>query len=431
MNARIAAIQSIVAVLNRGTMLDAALPVAASGLPARDRALAQEISYGVLRWYFRFLPIVDRLLHRPMNAADLDLKVLLMAALHELEHLRTPDHAAVSEAVEGTRLLGKPWASGLINALLRRFQKEREQLMADVLRDPSVRFAHPLWLIRELQRDWPDQWEQILLRSNERPPMDIRLNLGRCPRSRYVQELAGAGIPSRPSALTESGLRLETAVNVQVLPGFERGLVTVQDLAAQLAAPLLDAHPGHRVLDACAAPGGKATHVLELCPEIAELVAVDRGADRVDLLARTLKRLQLSATIIDGDASAPGQWWDGRQFDRILLDAPCSATGVIRRHPDIKVLRQESQLPRLEQLQSGLLQGLWPLLAQGGRLLYVTCSLLRRENDWQIENFTARHKDVRVIPVNAPWGIATARGRQTLPSLDDTDGFYYALLERL
>ena len=430
MNARTAAIHSIVAVLDRGKMLDEALPAAAAGLPDRDRALAQEISYGVLRWYFRFMPVVDRLLHRPMNAADLDLKVLLLAALHEMEHLRTPDHAAVSEAVASARLLGKPWATGLVNALLRRFQRERVQLLAEVLRDPAACLAHPLWLIEALQRDWPGQWEQTLVRSNERPPMDIRLNLQRCPRPEYAQQLAAAGISSQDSALTDSGLRLETAVNVQDLPGFDRGLVTVQDLAAQLAAPLLDAQPGQRVLDACAAPGGKATHMLEYCPDISELVAVDRGEARVGLLATSLRRLQLSATVIDGDARTPAQWWDGRSFNRILLDAPCSATGVIRRHPDIKVLRQAGQLPGLELRQAALLEALWPLLAPGGRMLYVTCSLLYRENDRQIEKFSSKHKDARVLPISAAWGTATTCGRQTLPSVDDTDGFYYALLER-
>jgi 16S rRNA (cytosine967-C5)-methyltransferase len=431
MNARIAAIHSIVAVLERGEMLDEALPGAAAGLPARDRALAQELSYGVLRWYYRFLPLVDRLLHRPMNPGDLDLKVLLLVALHEMEHLRTPDHAAVSEAVAGTRLLGKPWASGLVNALLRRFQRERTQLLADVLQDPAIRLAQPRWLMEEVQRDWPEHWEQILMQSNERPPMDIRVNLGRCTRAQYIQELAAAGIDCRASPLTESGVRLSTPVNVQELPGFESGLVTVQDSAAQLAASLLNPQAGQRVLDACAAPGGKATHILEYCPGVSELVAVDQGADRVALLAASLRRLQLSARVVDADARTPAQWWDGRAFDRILLDAPCSATGVIRRHPDIKVLRQAGQLPKLEQLQAALLEALWPLLAAGGRLLYVTCSLLHRENDRQIEKFSGKHKDVRVLPIAAAWGTATNCGRQTLPSLDDTDGFYYALLERL
>ena len=431
MSARVAAIHSVVEVLEHGKLLDDALPPAVTGLSARDRALAQELSYGVLRWYHRFLPVVDRLLHRPMNPGDLDLKVLLLVALHEMEHLRTPDHAAVSEAVAGTRLLGKPWASGLVNALLRRFQRERVQLLAEVLKDPIARLAQPRWLLEEMQRDWPGHWEQILLHSNERPPMDVRVNSGRCTRAQYVQELSAAGIDSHNSPLAESGVRLATPVNVQDLPGFERGLVTVQDGAAQLAAPLLDPQAGERVLDACAAPGGKATHILEYCPGISGLVAVDRGADRVALLATSLRRLQLSATIIDADARTPTQWWDGRSFDCILLDAPCSATGVIRRHPDIKVLRQAEQLPKLEQLQAALLDALWPLLTPGGRLLYVTCSLLHRENDRQIEKFSSKHKDVRVLPISAAWGTATNCGRQTLPSLDDADGFYYALLERL
>ena len=430
MTARIAAVHSLVAVLERGKMLDEALAVAATGLSARDRALAQELSYGVLRWYQRFVPVVDRLLHRPMNPGDLDLKVLLLIALHEMEHLRTPDHAAVSEAVAGTRLLGKPWASGLVNALLRRFQRERVQLLAEVQQDPAARLAHPRWLLQEIQQDWPGQWEPILLRSNDRPPMDLRVNLGRCLRAHYVQQLDAAGIEARESPLTESGVRLASPVNVQDLPGFENGVVTVQDQAAQLAAPLLDPQMGQRVLDACAAPGGKATHLLEYCPGVSELVAVDQGADRVALLAAGLRRLQLTATIIDGDARTPAQWWDGRPFDRILLDAPCSATGVIRRHPDIKFLRQAQQLPKLEQLQVALLDALWPLLTSGGRLLYATCSLLQRENDRQIEKFSAKHKDVRVLPISAAWGTATNHGRQTLPSLDDTDGFYYALLER-
>ncbi|MBI1733037.1 MAG: 16S rRNA (cytosine(967)-C(5))-methyltransferase RsmB [Gammaproteobacteria bacterium] len=429
MSARLAAVRCIVEVLARGRMLDEVIPGAVTALSARDRALAQEISYGVLRWYHRFDPVVDHLLHRPMSPADLDVKVLLLAALHEIEHLRTPDHAAVSEAVEGARQLGKPWAAGLINALLRRFLRERANVFAALNSAPEVRYSHPGWLIEALRGDWPDHWEQILARGNEHPPMDIRVNARHCPRDEYAGRLAAAGIPSRLSTLTDCGLRLAGAANVQELPGFDAGAVTVQDLAAQLAAPLLEVKPDQRVLDACAAPGGKASQILEACPA-AKLVAVDRGPDRVRLLAQNLKRLRLSATLIDGDAARPEHWWDKRPFDRILLDAPCSATGVIRRHPDIKCRRGQEQLPRLAKIQAALLDALWPLLAPGGRLLYVTCSLLRRENDAQIEKFSASHKDVRVLPITSTWGIATTWGRQSLPSVDDTDGFYHALLER-
>lgn len=430
MTARLVAIRSVVAVLERGEMLDSALQAASTGLEPRDRALAQEIGYGVLRWYHRFALVVESLLHRPINESDLDVKVLLVAALHEMQHLRTPDHAAVSEAVESARLLGKPWAAGFVNALLRRFQRERVQLLEKVLADPVARYSHPAWLINALRMDWPDHWEALLDRNNERPPMDLRVNLGRCPRADYAARLAAAGITARESPLGDCGLRLELPVGVESLPDFPTGMVTVQDLAAQLAAPLLAPQPGQRVLDACAAPGGKASHILELAPGIAALTAVDRGSDRVMLLADTLKRLGQTANVIDGDASNPSQWWDGVSFDRILLDAPCSATGVIRRHPDIKFLRQKDQLRRLEQLQAGLLKGLWPTLAPGGRLLYVTCSLLQRENDDQIEKFAASNKDARVVPITASWGVQTTCGRQTLPSTDDTDGFFYALLER-
>lgn len=430
MSARLAAIRSVVAVIGRGEMLDVVLPDATTGLPARDRALAQELSYGVLRWYHRFAPVVELLLHRPMNTADLDVRILLIAAMHEMEHLRTPDHAAVSEAVESARLLGKPWAAKFVNALLRRFQRERGALLAQAMHDPGARYSHPAWLIEQVRHDWPDQWDAVLERNNERPPMDLRVNLDSTTRDDYVAQLAAAGITARVSSLGPCGLRLEQPVNIQDLPGFAAGRVTVQDLAAQLAAPLLDPQPGQRVLDACAAPGGKASHLLELAPAIAELVAVDQGKARITLLADTLGRLGKQATLIDGDAAQPGAWWDGRPFDRILLDAPCSATGVIRRHPDIKVLRRPEQLARLEQLQAALLTGLWPTLAPGGRLLYVTCSLLRRENEVQIEKFIAAHKDARVLPLAAHWGTPANPGRQTLPSTDDTDGFYYALLER-
>lgn len=412
-------------------MLDTALQAASAGLELRDRALAREIGYGVLRWYHRFALVVESLLHRPINPADLDVKILLVAALHEMEHLRTPDHAAVSEAVESARLLGKPWAAGFVNALLRRFQRERTQLLQQALADPVARYSHPAWLMNAVRMDWPDHWEALLDRNNERPPMDLRVNLGRCTRAEYMARLAAAGISATESPRGECGIRLDNAVGVESLPEFFAGMVTVQDFAAQLAAPLLDPQPGQRVLDACAAPGGKASHILELAPDLAALVAVDQGAGRVALLADTLKRLRLTATVLDGDAANPSQWWDGQPFARILLDAPCSATGVIRRHPDIKFLRQRDQLRRLEQLQAGLLGGLWPTLDPGGRLLYVTCSLLHRENDRQIEKFIASHKDAQSVPITASWGVQTTRGRQTLPSMDGTDGFYYALLERL
>jgi 16S rRNA (cytosine967-C5)-methyltransferase len=420
----------VVAVLEHGRRLDDVIPAELSTLAPRDRALAQEISYGVVRWYHRFDAILGRLLHRPMAAADSDVRALILAAIHEIVNLRTPDHAAVSEAVEGVRALGKPWAASFVNAILRRFLRERERLFEAADAEPVSRYSHPGWLIEALRHDWPGQWERIIACNNERPPLDIRVNLLRCTRDEYVRRLTAVNIPARICTLSPGGLRLDRAVNVDELPGFDQGMVTVQDLGAQLAAPLLDARPAHRVLDACAAPGGKASHVLETCPGIAELVAVDRGMGRVRMLADSLRRLGMSATVIDGDASRPGQWWDGRSFDRILLDAPCSATGVIRRHPDVKLLRTGERLAPLERLQSELLQSLWPMLAPGGRLLYVTCSLLHRENDGQIEKFAVAHKDVRVLPIEAAWGCATHLGRQALPSIDDTDGFYHALLER-
>ena len=307
--------------------------------------------------------------------------------------------------------------------------------MAEADQLPSARWLFPEWLLTALRRDWPDDWEGIIAASNARPPMSLRVNAGRTDRRTYAGLLAAAGITARPIAETESGLILDRPVPAQTLPGFAEGLVSVQDGGAQLAAQILDVQPGQRVLDACAAPGGKTAHLLERAGPGLELVAIDAAAARLEPLRENLARLGLNARVECADAAEPRGTWVRPLFDRVLLDVPCSATGVIRRHPDIKWLRRATDLPELCTLQARILDAVWPLLAPGGRLLYVTCSLLAAENQDQIAAFLARAPDARERPIECPdgtvpWGRTRRQGRQLLPADGGSDGFYFALLEK-
>jgi 16S rRNA (cytosine967-C5)-methyltransferase len=343
--------------------------------------------------------------------------------LLQLQHLRVPEHAAVSATVDAAHLLGRPDAAPLVNAVLRRFQRERAELDAALATIPEARFSHPAWLIEELASDWPDDWEHILEANNAQAPMWLRVNEQRCSRDAYLERLRTSGIGASAAADVATAIVLDTPRPVDSLPGFAAGHVSVQDVAAQRAAAFLDLAAGQRVLDACAAPGGKTGHILEACPGLAELWAVDRNEARLARVRENLDRLGLTAKVVTGDATRPADWWDGRPFDRILLDAPCSATGVIRRHPDIKVLRRPEDVARAVELQADLLRALWPLLREGGRIVYATCSVLRRENDAQIAAFQGSQ------PAGGP-GTVVASRCQTLPGETNGDGFYYACLQK-
>lgn len=431
LSARAAAARAIVLVMSEGRTIDEAMPPCLNDIPsARDRALAQELCYGVLRNFYSLDFAAGHLLRHPIRSGDSDIRALLLSGIYQLGYLNIPDHAAVSETVEAARLLGKSWAAGLLNAVLRRYRREFENIEAARAGMPSAKFSHPSWLIEYLRADWPSAWESILEANNERPPLHLRVNLRATTREQYLQLLSQAKVPGTVSALTGTGVILDEPMHVEQVPGFLEGLVSVQDVGAQLAVPLLNARSGHRVLDACAAPGGKTAHILESQAGSTELVAVDRDERRLQRVRENLNRLNLDASLVRADASRPDQWWDRRQFDRILLDAPCSATGVIRRHPDIKLLRAPDQFSKLCALQARLLESLWPLLKTGGLMLYSTCSVLRCENDAQIEKFSAIHKDARILALDVPWGVASAMGRQTLPGSGGTDGFYYALLAK-
>ncbi len=427
---RYAAVQILLAVFSSGRSLTAACAETLPGIAAaRDRAFAQDLCYGVLRWWPRLEAVARELVHRPLPPRDADVHCLILIGLYQMIHTRVPEHAAVAATVAVTAVLRKPWARGMVNAVLRRFQRERDALLARADEDEVAALAHPAWLLQRIRADWPADWRGIAQENNQRAPMWLRVNRRQGTRDDYLRELEAAGIAAAAAAGADA-LLLDEPVDVMRLPGFATGRVSVQDGAAQLAAPLLGIAAGQRVLDLCAAPGGKSAHILELNANV-DLCAVDIDEGRLQRVRETLDRLGLQARLICADAACPQSWWDGVPFDRILLDAPCSASGVIRRHPDIKRLRRPEDLAALAVQQRALLDAAWTLLAPGGMLLYATCSIMHQENNAQIEDFLARRPDARARAIDAAWGRALSCGRQILPGENGMDGFFYACVDKL
>jgi len=424
---RVAAVRVIEALLGGGGSLTRLLPPAQAALPEADRALLQAFAFGLARWSVRLDALLDELMERPLKKKDVDVHLLLQLGLFQLLHTRTADHAAVDATVAATRALDKPWARGLVNAVLRNALRRREALLAGL--DEGARLAHPAWLLEALVRDWPERWREIAAANNEQAPMVLRVNLAKGSREAYGERLVAADLAAAALDASPAALALERAVPVGALPGFEDGLVSVQDAAAQLAVGfLIDAvAPGVRLLDACAAPGGKTAQALE-SGHFGEVVALDHDAERLGRVRETLARLGLHGrvTLASADAADTDAWWDGEPFDAVLLDAPCTGTGVIRRHPDIKLLRRAEDVVALAAEQRRLLEALWPTLAPGGSLLYATCSVLRAEGETRIADFVGRHADAtlaherRVLPGEG----AGPDGRGGM------DGFYHARLVR-
>lgn len=427
-NPRAVAVSVLTRVMQQGQSLSTLLPHSFRSLPPERRALAQELCYGTLRWAPRLQAILTLLLDKQLKGKDSDVQALLLIGLYQLAYMEIPAHAAVSETVAVTALLNKGWAKGLVNAVLRRFQREKQPLEDEIEQDPVAASAHPAWLLALLQQAWPDEWQEVIDANNQRPPMSLRVNRRRLNREDYLTRLHTDGLAATSSPHAPDALILEKPVNVEQLPGFDLGDVSVQDSAAQLAALLVAPEAGMRVLDACAAPGGKTGHLLEICSDI-ELTALDIEGKRLKRVEENLQRLGYSAKLMTADASR-NEWWDGTPFDRILLDAPCSATGVIRRHPDIKLLRHPEDIPRLVLMQATILETLWPMLKPGGLLVYATCSILPEENNRQLANFLANHDDAREQPIEAKWGRFAGIGRQILPNQDRMDGFYYARIKK-
>lgn len=429
MNVRAAVVGVLGEVVSHGRSLSACLPEALGQVPEKERALFQELCFGTLRYWPQLDERLKPFLSRPLKRKDSDIRFLLLLGLYQLTYMRIAIHAVVNETVAAAEILKKGWAKGLVNAVLRNYLRALER-GAIVDASDAARYAHPQWLVDRLRRAWPQDWGTILEANNQRPPMALRVNAAKVSRDEYLARLASAGIEARPSPIVEDALLLVEPRDVASLPGFAQGLVSVQDVAAQLAAYLLAPAQGQRVLDACAAPGGKTCHILERQPGLDMLIAVDRDEQRLQRVAENLARLDVRAKLAYGDAAQPDLWWDGKPFDGILLDAPCSATGVIRRHPDIKLLRREEDIAELAREQARLLAALWPLLRVGGRLVYATCSVLPEENSDQVAAFLASHRDAKEVTIAASWGRACGTGRQILPGEDGMDGFFYACLER-
>ncbi len=431
-NSRAAAALAVAGVF-AGRSLDDALADAGQGVAAIEQPLLKAMAYGVLRDYTLLDWLATAMMEKPLRNEP-ELRALLACGLYQLRSMRVPPHAAVAETVAATSALGRPWAKGLTNALLRRYQRERETLDAQLPPYPTTRLSYPDWLVAAVKRDWPEEWRAVLAAGNEQGPMTLRVNRRHGCRDDYLAELAAAGIAARAVAFAPDAVTLDEAVSVDRLPGFAQGRVSVQDASAQLAAELLDLQPGQRVLDACSAPGGKTAHLLERADDL-DVIALDSDGARLVRVRETLDRIGGDAMLIEADAADTADWWKGKRFDRILIDAPCSGTGVIRRHPDIKWLRRETDIAALADQQIRLLRALWPLLKLDGVLVYATCSILRAEGEDVLRRFLAQQPEAMEWAIESPvgepvWGEDCGVGRRIAPG-GQYDGFYYARLKRV
>lgn len=422
LNLRSMAAQAVEQVVEKGQSLSNVLPAMQQKVSDKDKALLQELCFGVLRTLSQLEWMIQQLMERPMTGKQRTVHYLIMVGFYQLLHTRIPAHAALAETVEGAVVIKRPQLKGLINGVLRQFQRRQDELLAEFAQS-DLRFLHPSWLVKRIKSAYPQQWEAILEANNQRPPMWLRVNRNHHTRDAWLDLLTEAGLTGFSHPDYPDAVRLETPAPVHALPGFEEGWVTVQDASAQGCVNYLLPEDGEQILDLCCAPGGKTTHILEVAPQ-ANVMAVDVDEKRLSRVYDNLKRLGMKATVKQGDGRYPQQWCGEQQFDRILLDAPCSATGVIRRHPDIKWLRRDRDIAELAQLQAEILNATWSHLKPGGTLVYATCSILPEENQQQIAAFLARTADAVLTETGTP----EKPGRQNLPGAEDGDGFFYAKL---
>jgi 16S rRNA (cytosine967-C5)-methyltransferase len=432
-SARSIAAYAVARILREGVTLDAALHDALAATPAGLGPSVRSLSYGAVRGYYRHEAILSRLLSQPVRSLDLLVRALMSVALFELEDARTPEYAVVDAAVKAAKATDAARASGLVNAVLRRYLRERTTVDADIARNPVLRHASPIWLADRFRADWPVRWTQLLAAGDAQAPMWLRVDGRRATTESYLEKLREAGLGARAESRVPLAIALDAPCDVHELPGFDQGLVSVQDLGAQCVAFPLELAPGQRVLDACAAPGGKTALIAEREPSLARLVGMDIDPQRLTRVQENLVRGDLRAELVPGDLREPAAWWDGVPFDRILLDAPCSALGVIRRHPDIRLRKSPSEIDKLPLLQARLLTASWRMLAPGGRLVYATCTVTRSENRDVVAAFLAGTPDAGIVPPESwpgwpGFGEADGFGRQILPGEAGADGFYYAAL---
>ena len=431
MNSRLAVVKILLQVTQHGRNLPDAIAKYADKFEDNDRPVIQAMSYGVIRLLPRLEYIADQLISKPLKTKDYDVVLLILTGLYQLIEMRIPDHAAVSETVKVTKTLKKHWAKNFVNAVLRNYQRQAETLTTQIKNNEVAEFAHPQWWLDIIKKNWLEEkrWQQILQANNQNPPMTLRVNTGHIKREDYLKLLEQNEIVATAATHSPDAVYLKKPVPVTSLPLFVEGKVSVQDEAAQLAAILLNPQKGDRILDACAAPGGKTIHLLEQEKDI-DLLAIDIEESRLEKVQENLDRTQLKAQLLAANAFEPDTWWDNKPFDRILLDAPCSASGVIRRHPDIKLLRHQNDIPNLVKEQEQILNALWPLLKSGGMLLYATCSVLAEENTLQIQHFLQQNADAELQPIISDWGQQQIAGKQILTGESGMDGFFYALIHK-
>lgn len=426
-DARQAAALAVAAVIS-GQSLNQCLPALEADIPLQDRAFLRDLVLGSCRHYQRLNALAKILLVRPFAESEQDLHALLIIGLYQLAIQQKAPHAAVHATVEVCDLLDKSYAKGVVNACLRRYGREYDELLPALDNNPVTATSHPKWLVKMLTKAWPDHWQTILQQNNQQAPLCLRVNTRHKSRDQYLALLKQADVNATMAPFSRVGIYLAQSCDITQLPGFADGWFSVQDEAAQLAAALLAPQDNERILDACAAPGGKTCHLLELAN--AQVTALDIEEKRLLRVQENLERLKLAANIVCADMADTNSWWQGDLYDAILLDAPCSATGVIRRHPDIKMLRRREDIEQLSQLQAQLLETAWKLLKPGGRLLYATCSVLPQENSDQISQFCQLHADAKLVTLSVSWGTACLAGRQLFPQENGHDGFYYALLHK-
>lgn len=428
-NSRAVAARIIEKVVYDGQQLNRAMDRMMTGQTEKQRPFVSEIVNGVVRWFWRLDCYAEKLLERPLRSSDRDVYCLLLVGLYQLEFMRVPQYDSVSESVKAATVLGKSWAIGLVNAILRKYSRERNSYKIEELPDSS-RYSHPNWMIEQLREEWPEYWCSILQANNTKPQLTLRVNREMTSVAEYLELLSRDGIVAIADSVAPFGIQLEERIPIAKLPGFNDGMISIQNSASQLVVPAMDIQPGHRVLDACAAPGGKMIHMLETQPDLYELVAVDISETRCSEIVDNLERVGKSATVMTTDAGQPDQWWDQKPFDRILLDAPCTAMGVINKHPDIKHHRRREDIDNAVRQQCQLLDALLPLLHEDGKLFYTTCSILSAENEDAILGATIRNPNFRSEILPASLGRSTGHGRQRLQGVDRSDGFFYASLTR-
>ncbi|WP_413285530.1 16S rRNA (cytosine(967)-C(5))-methyltransferase RsmB [Vibrio sp. MA40-2] len=425
MNVRAAAATVLFQVIDKGQSLSTALPAAQQTIKPRDHALLQEICYGCLRYLPRLESTANKLMDSPLKGKKRVFHHLILVGIYQLSFMRIPAHAAVGETVEAAKNLKGQSLRGLINAVLRNYQRKQEELDQLAISHDAGKYGHPSWLLKLLKQAYPNNWETIVSANNNKAPMWLRVNEQHYSRDEYLALLQQQDISATVHSEARNALKLDKPCDVTNLPGFDQGWVSVQDAAAQLSVDFLKPQDNELILDCCAAPGGKTAHILERTKN-SQVVAIDCDEFRLKRVYDNLERLKLEAKVICADARKPEQWWQGEKFDRILLDAPCSATGVIRRHPDIKWLRRANDIEALAELQKEIVDAMWSQLKVGGTMVYATCSITPQENVQQVIDFLSRTKDADLIDSDR-----VNPGRQILPGEEDMDGFYYAVIKKL